>query len=110
MIRPREPDMDFDYPLLRPSVRKTDPATSAKAADAIRPALGALQEAVMAAFVQHGAMTGRDAERLPEFDDYAPSTVRKRISELAAYGLLIPCGTDTTRRAPLTIYRAAEKE
>jgi hypothetical protein len=39
-------------------------------------------------------MSAREAEKLPEFAAYGFSTVRKRISELAQLGLLLPSGVD----------------
>lgn len=87
-----------------PRVRKGDPKTSAAASDVVGVNLGALQRAVLLAYAEHGPMSGRDAERLPEFSDLSPSTIRKRISEMQQGGYLAECGVDRSRRAPCTIY------
>ena len=94
-----------DY-VTRPMVRRTDPATSKAAANVVRPKLGKIQAEVLLALEKYGRMTARTAERLPCFDTYGFSTIRKRISELAAGGHLREAGTDTAGRAPCTIYEA----
>lgn len=70
----------------RPGIRHMhhhhDPATSTLAAEAIHRHRSALQERVIDAFRRHGAMTDEDLESLPELQGYAPSTIRKRRSEL----------------------------
>lgn len=65
--------------------------------------------AVLLVFAEHGQMTVRMAERLPEFDCYGYPTIRKCISELHQVGLLTNVGTDTSRRSPATIYALVEE-
>lgn len=69
-----------------PAARRTDPPSSHEAADALLgsgvTALAALQRAVLDAIAERGPITARDLELLPRFRHYAPSTVRKRASEL----------------------------
>lgn len=91
-----------------PLARARDPATSKAAAAVVEVLLTELQAKVLEAFRRRGPLTARTAERLPEFADYGFSTVRKRISELAALGCLEPAGVDRSRRAPATIYRIRE--
>lgn len=78
----------------RPLHRTGDPGTSAAAADQIRAQLNQLQVRVLQAFRRHGRMSARQAERLEEFRRYGFSTIRKRISELAAAGLLVEDGVE----------------
>jgi len=89
----------------RGMVRRTDPVTSAAAASVVAIHLSELQDRILEAFREHGPMHGRQVERLPEFEDCAPSTVRRRITDLARMNQLEACGTDTSGRAPITIYR-----
>ena len=96
-----------DLPLFRAMARRADPDTSHAAAAVVRPELGRIQTAVLAAFSELGPMTARSAERLERFGDYGFSTIRKRISELAAEGFLQVAGTDRSGRAPATIYEVA---
>lgn len=105
---PEERPPAEDLPLFEsPMYRQSDPLTSEGAAAVVRPHLGKIQHLVLEVFRAHGPMTARSAEARPEFAPYGFSTIRKRISELAAGGLLEPCGTDTSGRAPCTIYRVA---
>ena len=64
--------------------RATDPQTSRDAAARIEPKLSDLQADVLAALKSAGdrGMTDRELERLPWFADRAPSTIRKRRSDL----------------------------
>ena len=71
---------------LKSMVRHGDYATSRAAALALEPRLSALQSDIMAALRHHGALTDEQLERLPEFRAYAPSTVRKRRTELRQIG------------------------
>ena len=96
--------MDPLLPFNRPMVRRTDPGTSHAAADVVRPTLGKIQQLVLEVYAKRGPMSARVAERLPEFADYGFSTVRKRISELAAEGVLVSVGVDNSGRAPATVY------
>ena len=94
-------------PARAPAVRRSDPQTSHAAAALVTQdgkRLSELQQRVLDAF-RDGPMTAKAAEELERFDDFSPSTIRKRISELARAGLLESAGVDTSGRAPLTIYR-----
>ncbi|MCP4661019.1 MAG: hypothetical protein GY856_36925 [bacterium] len=98
----------FDAPLVvSPMSRKDDPGTSKQAAAIVLDSLGSIQRLVLEVYREHGAMTARTAERLPEFESYGFSTIRKRISELAQAGYLREAGIDRTGKAPCTIYEAA---
>ena len=71
---------------LKSMVRRGDYPTSRAAALGIEPRLSELQASIMAALAHHGAMTDEQIERLPEFRAHAPSTVRKRRTELLHMG------------------------
>jgi hypothetical protein len=73
-------------------VRIPDHSTSIAAAEKIAPVRSKLQEWVLAAFNRLGPMTAGECEQLTCFDDCAPSTVRKRISELYKAGELVETG------------------
>ena len=79
---------------VRPAVRRRDPATSAAAAAYVRRRLTEIQRAVLTAYRNRGALSARQAERLPELASWGFSTVRKRVSELAAVGVLEPAGEE----------------
>lgn len=84
-----------DLPLftqVRTMARRADPETAKEAAVGIADHLPHLQRRVLTAFVEHGAMTAKAAERLPEFKGLGFSTVRKRVSELHQAGLLRSTG------------------
>lgn len=68
--------------------RDRDHATSVEAADSLEPKLKVLQQQVLDAFAQHGAMTDEELEQLPQFARFKYSTVRKRRSELVVMGKL----------------------
>lgn len=90
-----------DLPLFS-MVRRSDPPTSALAAEAIASNLTALQTAVLTAYRVHGPMTAKQVEQLPEFEHLGFSTCRKRISECARLGKLEPTGAVVDRCA---VYR-----
>jgi len=71
---------------LKSMVRRNDGATSRAAALAVEPRLSELQADIMAALRHHGPLTDEELERLPEFRMYAPSTVRKRRTDLFKMG------------------------
>lgn len=79
-------------------VRGNDPETSQAAAVGLLPKLSTLQAAVLA--VADGR-TDREIEAMPHFAQYAPSTVRKRRSELLQQGRLMADGD----RDGLTVWR-----
>lgn len=88
-----------------PMARTTDPATSHEAAEVIRVHLSGLQQSVLIMYRQLGPMTAKQAEDTVEFSSYSPSTIRKRISELAKHGFLVEDGVDRSGRAPSIIYK-----
>lgn len=85
-------------------VRHPDHETSLAAARGLLPHLTELQERVLDAFRTRGPMTDEFCEQLHQFSDCAPSTVRKRRSELVALGKLQCVG-----RAPNTNGTASMK-
>jgi Fe2+ or Zn2+ uptake regulation protein len=90
------------------TARTTDPETSHEAAQRITAKLSQLQARVLeavAAYGEHGATAG-EVEDLPQFDDCKPSTVRKRLSELATAKKLHTVG----RRDGMTVYVAVARE
>jgi predicted ArsR family transcriptional regulator len=93
-------------PILSPLARRTDPETSHEAARVVREKLTVLQQAILEAFRDVGPMSARQAERLGVFGLWGFSTVRKRISELAAAGLLEEYGSEKeSGRTGATVYR-----
>lgn len=98
---------NFTRPVQSPMVRSTDPETSEAAALVVTPHLGKIQALVLEVFQTQGPMTAREAERLDCFADYGFSTIRKRISELAAEGYLMAVSVDKSRKAPATVYGVA---
>jgi hypothetical protein len=100
----------FDIFSLPPASRRDDPETS-KAAGAIfeRRGLSEFHERVLAAFRINGPMTDEVLERLPVFASLAPSTARKRRSELYQLGRLVIHGLVTNSRGvPMTIWAIRE--
>ena len=82
---PRETDFGS---LFVPKSHKNDPVTSVAAAVALQPRLSKLHQQVMRAIRDHGPLIDTELEELPQFDRYAPSTLRKRRSELYQAGHL----------------------
>ena len=83
--------------------------TSAAAAEQIKAKLGQLQRRVLQAYREHHRLSARQAERLPEFARYGFSTIRKRISELAAAGLIVEDGVeDEHGPSASTVYALSE--
>lgn len=82
--------------------RSSDPVTSHMAAEAIAASLTDLQKRVYGAYLARGPMTAKEAERMERFKHLAPSTVRKRTSELHEKGLIEAIGV----RDRCSIYRA----
>ena len=79
-------------------VHADDPYTSIDAATVVARRRNELHERVLAAFASHGAMTDEQLERLPEFHDYGPSTIRKRRSELFQQHALVVVGNKVNTR------------
>jgi len=69
-------------PQLRRMNHRHDPPAARKAAKRIAPHLTTLQAAVFDMLKAIGPMTDRELESLDRFASYAPSTIRKRRSEL----------------------------
>jgi hypothetical protein len=95
----------------RGMVRHDSPVTSQRAAESVLPHLTELHERVLLAFRMHGTLTDEELERLPEFTDYSPSTIRKRRSELYRDHKRL-CENGATRpnargTAELTVWRLA---
>lgn len=82
--------------------RASDPETSRQAAARVRDKLTPLQQRVLVAVAGCGrrGANGRELETLPAFADCGPSTVRKRLSELAKAGEVVEHG----RRDGMTVY------
>ena len=83
-VDPSQTNIFSDAPL----VRNSDREYAQGAAGSISLKRGKIQAAVINAFRQGGDMTAHQAERLPEFEHYRSSTIRKRISELLGVGIL----------------------
>lgn len=98
----------FEYIETRPGmVRRDDPSTSIEAAEAVAPGLTKLQARVLAAF-KDCPMTDEQLERLPEFSGFAPSTIRKRRSELYQDGYLVNAGTaENSRGRAMIVWKIA---
>lgn len=95
--------MSLDVANLPPLWRCADATTSHAAGAAVGSRLSDLQAVVLELLERHGAMTAKEAERLERFAALAPSTVRKRVSELARAGALTRTGAVRDRCAE---YRA----
>jgi hypothetical protein len=91
--------------------RKRDHATSTEAALVVEPHLSAMQQQVLDAFRNSGAMTDETLERLPEFSGFKYSTARKRRTELVTKSLLASCGKamNSTGSARMTLWDLAER-
>lgn len=83
---------DFDRPDPARMVRTDARDTEIAAAAAVQPRLNVMHEQVLAAFTAQGPMTDEQLEQLPQFADWAPSTARKRRSELMMAGRLEALG------------------
>lgn len=98
----------FKTPDLRGLVHRGGLSTERCSAAAVLPHRNAIQQAVLERFKRLGPMTAEQCERLVYFADYAPSTVRKRISELQLGGELVADGTvKNSRGRPMTVWKAA---
>jgi hypothetical protein len=82
--------------------------TEVQAAESVLRGLSALQQQVLDAFDEFHQLTAEQAESLPCFAHLGPSTVRKRLSELAKQGKLVACGTQLNSRGkPMTVWKCA---
>lgn len=107
MNSPMELGFDFDAPDPRRMVRADARDTEIAAAAAVQLTMNSTRQAVLDAVVElGGAATAEQLEQLPRFAHMAPSTVRKRVSELAQMGHLVADGTRLNSRAlPMTMWR-----
>ena len=86
-----------------PATHRDALPTEHEAAARVSRKLGALHDAVLAAFAECGPMHARKAEELEQFAHLGASTIRKRISELYQAGRLEAFG----KRDGLTVWRLA---
>lgn len=105
-MMPAELDLFAPEPTVAAS-RRRDPETSHEAARRVGAKLSVLQGQVLTAIRLAGqrGMTDRELERLPGFAKLAPSSVRKRRSEIAHAEPPLIYGDGT--RDGLTVWRAA---
>jgi len=82
----------------RSMYRPSNPRTSKLAAQSVTPHLSKLHSLVLEAFKSAGELTDEELENRPEFRGLAPSTCRKRRSELVAMDKLEPCGERVNSR------------
>lgn len=98
-------DLDlFTYAATRGMVRNSNPETSVKAAVKVIAKQSKLHEAILSVLKSEGPLNDRELENRPEFWTYAPSTVRKRRTELYQAGLVESCG----EKDGLTVWRVAQ--
>lgn len=97
-------------PTLRFLVRPSDPATSHAAAARVKPVLSQTQALVLAAIAGAGArgLTDLELEQLPVFAHLRQTTARKRRTELASAGYVIPAGTRDHQTVWMACHTAAE--
>lgn len=95
----------FAAPAVPPLVRANDHPNAIAAAESIAPKLGGRHELVLTAFRAAGdiGLTDRELELQRTFVLWAPSTARKRRSELFQMGHLVKAGN----RDGLTVWRLA---
>ena len=98
MSEPQQLDM------IRGMVRRNSPRSSVAAAHKVAGKLSDLQYAVIGALSKHGPMTAGEIERLAYFVNLAPSTARKRVSELRQLGRIADTGA---RRDGMIVWRLA---
>lgn len=98
MNSPMELGFDFDAPDPRRMVHADARDTEIAAAAAVQPRLNAMHDDVRKAFQAKGPMTDEQLEQLPQFADWAPSTARKRRSELMIAGELQAVGDTVNSR------------
>lgn len=77
--------------------RLSDPETSRRAAKTLEPRVHNLHAQVLRAVRAQQQITAIELEGHDDFSNLAPSTVRKRVSELAQWGYLRACGTREVR-------------
>lgn len=102
-------DDDAREPDITGMVHADDPETSRKAATTIARKASALHTQIQDALEAHGPMNDEQLERLPQFADYGPSTIRKRRSELFQWGTLVAVGVAVNSRGhEMTVWALAE--
>lgn len=105
-----EPDL-FSYAATLGMVRKSNPETSVKAAERILVCRTKLHEKILVLLKASGLMTDEELENHPEISwgQYAPSTVRKRRSELYQAGFIEQCGEkENSRGFKMTLWRVGQ--
>ncbi len=103
-VAPEQEDMFSE-----PKARTTDPATSHTAARMVDAAgqRGRIMEVLRAIYRDVGLAGGLTADQLDEMIGWRLTTAGRRLSELRARELVIPCGERKTRSGrPATVYRA----
>ena len=79
--------------------RLSDPDTSRRAAKTMEPRVHNLHAQVLRMIRTHQPITAIELEQFADFAHLAPSTVRKRVSELAQWKYLGACGVREVRTA-----------
>lgn len=80
-----------ELPLFAAASRVTDPDTSRRAGEKVRKLGTGLHARVLEA-LRGCSLTDRELEQLAQFQQYGPSTVRKRRSELYQAGHVVAVG------------------
>ena len=106
-------ELDFTAPvvIVPARARSTDPDTSHDAADSFSEhKLSELQGAVLAWFQKHRRGTDEQLENSTEFANLAPSTARKRRTDLAERGLIRDSGERAinSRNRKMVVWELAE--
>jgi hypothetical protein len=92
-VKPPKDDATFDmFGPPPPNTRRPDHETSEEAASRINLMTGDLRMAIYRLIEEKGPMTAIEAEEMPCWSHLAPSTVRKRCSELFKMRYLISLG------------------
>lgn len=94
----------FETPKETARPRLTDPESSRQAAKVHHDPLGAdglnrRQRIVLTALEAHEPITAVELEELPQFSEWGPSTVRKRVTELHQRGIIESVGMRAVRSA-----------
>jgi hypothetical protein len=109
---PKDPDSYDMFATAPPNTRTPDHETSEEAASRINAHTPSLRDAVYKLIQSRGPMTAIEAEEMPCWAHLAPSTIRKRCSELFKMRFLIGLGavdvqTRDGRTTRSTLLRAA---
>jgi predicted transcriptional regulator len=96
----------FAPPELRTMARPDGDETSKAAALRIVDSISDLQRRIYEVFLRYGNLTGKEVEQLAEFEDLAPSTARKRLTDLRRAGWLRPT---KEKRAGCRAYEAVKR-